>query len=177
MASLDLGADYPNPLTDDVLAAADVVVSMDCGDACAIYPGKRYLDRTLDDPQGSNSRDGPLHPRRPGHQGPKFVARVDHSRSCLSPICFLSLLTKGSHFTSITPSELFVCVHNAGRSQMAAGFLSRLARRCDEGPLRRKRPHRQLKSDAVEAMAEVGIDTRRKHRKSSPPMPCKPQMW
>ncbi len=45
---LDLGAEYPNPLTDDVLAAADVVVSMGCGDACAIYPGKRYLD----DPQG-----------------------------------------------------------------------------------------------------------------------------
>lgn len=49
---LDLGAKYPKPLTDDVLAAAYVVVSMGSGDACAIYPGKRYLDRTLDDPQG-----------------------------------------------------------------------------------------------------------------------------
>ena len=76
VASLDLGADYPNPLTDDVLAAADVVVSMDCGDACAIYPGKRYLDRTLDDPQGSNSRDGPLHPRRLGHQGPTLLREL-----------------------------------------------------------------------------------------------------
>lgn len=49
---LDLGAEYPKPLTDDVVAAADVVVSMGCGDACAIYPGKRYLDWTLDDPHG-----------------------------------------------------------------------------------------------------------------------------
>ena len=40
------------PLTDDVVAAADVVVSMGCGDACAIYPGKRYIDWTVDDPQG-----------------------------------------------------------------------------------------------------------------------------
>ncbi|ANS31455.1 arsenate reductase [Rhodococcus opacus] len=49
---LDLGAEYPKPLTDDVVAAADVVVSMGCGDACAIYPGKRYLDWALDDPEG-----------------------------------------------------------------------------------------------------------------------------
>ena len=53
-SGLDLGAEYPKPLTDDVVAAADVVVSMGCGDACAIYPGKRYLDWTLDDPQGQS---------------------------------------------------------------------------------------------------------------------------
>jgi protein-tyrosine-phosphatase len=39
-------------LTDDVVAAADVVVSMGCGDACAVYPGKRYLDWAIDDPAG-----------------------------------------------------------------------------------------------------------------------------
>ena len=49
---VDLGDEYPKPLTDDVVAAADVVVSMGCGDACAIYPGKRYLDWTIDDPAG-----------------------------------------------------------------------------------------------------------------------------
>ena len=47
---VDLGQEFPKPLTDDVVAAADVVVSMGCGDACAIYPGKRYLDWTLEDP-------------------------------------------------------------------------------------------------------------------------------
>lgn len=49
---LDLNAEYPKPLTDDVVAAADVVVSMGCGDRCPVYPGKRYLDWTLDDPDG-----------------------------------------------------------------------------------------------------------------------------
>lgn len=47
---VDLGAAYPKPLTDDVVAAADIVVTMGCGDSCAIYPGKRYLDWTLPDP-------------------------------------------------------------------------------------------------------------------------------
>ena len=47
---LDVASEYPKPLTDDVVAAADVVVSMGCGKACAIYPGKRYLDWTLADP-------------------------------------------------------------------------------------------------------------------------------
>jgi protein-tyrosine-phosphatase len=47
---LDLGQEFPKPLTDDVVAAADWVVSMGCGDACPIYPGKRYLDWTLKDP-------------------------------------------------------------------------------------------------------------------------------
>ena len=47
---VDLGQEFPKPLTDDVVAAADVVVSMGCGDACAIHPGKRYLYWTLEDP-------------------------------------------------------------------------------------------------------------------------------
>jgi arsenate reductase len=51
---IDLGQEFPKPLTDDVVAAADVVVSMGCGDACAIYPGKRYLDWTLQDPDGQS---------------------------------------------------------------------------------------------------------------------------
>jgi len=47
-----LGGEYPKPLTDEVVRAADVVVTMGCGDACPIYPGKRYLDWELDDPAG-----------------------------------------------------------------------------------------------------------------------------
>ena len=52
MAELGLSLDeaFPKPLTDDVVQAADVVVTMGCGDACAIYPGKRYLDWDLTDP-------------------------------------------------------------------------------------------------------------------------------
>ncbi|MDN7123076.1 arsenate reductase ArsC [Nocardioides sp. ChNu-153] len=47
---LDLSAQFPKPLTDDVVRAADVVITMGCGDACPIYPGKTYLDWALEDP-------------------------------------------------------------------------------------------------------------------------------
>ncbi|SFO17091.1 Protein-tyrosine-phosphatase [Geodermatophilus obscurus] len=49
---IDLGAEFPKPLTDDVVRAADVVVTMGCGDACPVYPGKRYLDWQVRDPAG-----------------------------------------------------------------------------------------------------------------------------
>ena len=51
-AGIDLGAEFPKPLTDDVVQAADVVVTMGCGDACPVYPGKRYLDWQVRDPAG-----------------------------------------------------------------------------------------------------------------------------
>lgn len=51
-AGLDLSREFPKPLTDDAVRAADVVITMGCGDACPIYPGKRYLDWELDDPAG-----------------------------------------------------------------------------------------------------------------------------
>ena len=47
---LDLAKEFPTPLTDEFVAAADVVITMGCGDACPIYPGKRYEDWELDDP-------------------------------------------------------------------------------------------------------------------------------
>ncbi|MEZ4502940.1 MAG: arsenate reductase ArsC [Dehalococcoidia bacterium] len=47
---LDLSQEFPKPLTDDVVKVADVVITMGCGDACPIYPGKRYLDWEVDDP-------------------------------------------------------------------------------------------------------------------------------
>ncbi|CAN5245051.1 arsenate reductase ArsC [soil metagenome] len=54
LAMLEVGVDiaheFPKPLTDDVVQAADVVVTMGCGDACPVYPGKLYLDWELDDP-------------------------------------------------------------------------------------------------------------------------------
>ncbi|WP_445186747.1 arsenate reductase ArsC [Pseudonocardia sp. Cha107L01] len=49
---LDISREFPKPLTDDVVRAADVVITMGCGDACPVYPGKRYLDWELDDPAG-----------------------------------------------------------------------------------------------------------------------------
>jgi arsenate reductase len=49
---LDLSKEFPKPLTDEVVEAADVVITMGCGDACPVYPGKRYLDWEIDDPAG-----------------------------------------------------------------------------------------------------------------------------
>ncbi len=49
---IDLAEAFPKPLTDEVVRAADVVITMGCGDACPIYPGKRYEDWQLDDPAG-----------------------------------------------------------------------------------------------------------------------------
>ena len=47
---IDLSGAYPKPLTDDVVRAADYVITMGCGDACPVYPGKRYLDWGIADP-------------------------------------------------------------------------------------------------------------------------------
>jgi arsenate reductase len=49
---LDLSREFPKPLTEEVVQAADVVITMGCGDACPLYPGKRYLDWEVDDPAG-----------------------------------------------------------------------------------------------------------------------------
>jgi arsenate reductase len=49
---LDLSREFPKPLTDDAVQAADVVITMGCEDACPIYPGKRYLNWDLTDPAG-----------------------------------------------------------------------------------------------------------------------------
>jgi protein-tyrosine-phosphatase len=49
---IDIGGEQPRRWTDDAVRAADVVVTMGCGDACPFYPGKRYLDWDLDDPAG-----------------------------------------------------------------------------------------------------------------------------
>ena len=49
---VDLSKEFPKPLTTEVVEAADVVVTMGCGDACPIFPGKRYLDWDLPDPNG-----------------------------------------------------------------------------------------------------------------------------
>ena len=51
---VDMSEEFPKPLTDEAVRAADVVITMGCGDACPIYPGKRYEDWVLDDPAGQD---------------------------------------------------------------------------------------------------------------------------
>jgi len=49
---IDIRAEFPKPWTDEVVRAVAVVITMGCGDACPLYPGKRYEDWELDDPAG-----------------------------------------------------------------------------------------------------------------------------
>jgi arsenate reductase (thioredoxin) len=57
---VDISKAFPKPLTEEVLRVADVVITMGCGDACPVWPGKRYLDWELDDPA-----DKPIEEVRP----------------------------------------------------------------------------------------------------------------
>jgi len=49
---LDASAEYPKPVSDEAARAADVIVTMGCGDACPVYPGTRVVDWELTDPAG-----------------------------------------------------------------------------------------------------------------------------
>jgi arsenate reductase len=51
---VDISKEFPKPLSDEVVRAADAVITMGCGDACPIYPGKRYEDWELEDPEGKD---------------------------------------------------------------------------------------------------------------------------
>jgi arsenate reductase (thioredoxin) len=51
---VDISEEFPKPITDDAVRAADVVITMGCGDACPIYPGKRYEDWAVEDPDGKD---------------------------------------------------------------------------------------------------------------------------
>jgi len=75
---LDLSHEFPKPLTGESVAAADVVITMGCGDACPIYPGKRYEDWDLEDPAGA----GPAGVRRIRDE---IAGRVDRLLGELAP--------------------------------------------------------------------------------------------
>lgn len=54
---IDIGSEIPQPWADEIIRAADVVVTMGCGDACPVFPGKRYVDWELEDPSGRTLDD------------------------------------------------------------------------------------------------------------------------
>ena len=122
------------------MRAADVVVTMGCGDVCPVYPGTRYEDWAVGDPALAS---------------PEGVAaiRADLDARVRTPAHHLGRVMT-------TPSVLFVCVHNAGRSQMAAGFLAALSGGAVEVRSAGSMPADQVNPVAVDAMAEVGIDIR-----------------
>ena len=51
---VDMSEEFPKPITDEAVEAADVVITMGCGDACPVFPGKRYEDWELEDPEGKD---------------------------------------------------------------------------------------------------------------------------
>ena len=51
---IDITGEFPKPWTDEIVRAADVVITMGCGDACPVFPGKRYEDWQLEDPAGQD---------------------------------------------------------------------------------------------------------------------------
>jgi arsenate reductase len=54
---IDISGEYPKPWTDEIVRAADVVITMGCGDACPVFPGRRYEDWDLPDPAGKDIDD------------------------------------------------------------------------------------------------------------------------
>jgi arsenate reductase len=54
---IDISKEFPKPWTDEVVRAADVVITMGCGDACPVFPGKRYEEWTLEDPHGKDTEE------------------------------------------------------------------------------------------------------------------------
>ena len=143
---IDISGEYPKPWTDEVVRAADVVITMGCGDACPVFPGRRYEEWVLDDPKGLDVvavrpiRDEIEH---------RVRALVDE----LVPAT--PLIPRGAHTVSDIPSVLFVCVRNGGKSQMAAGLMRQIAGDTGRGPLRRNRT-RQLDQRAVRRGAHRG---------------------
>lgn len=98
---LDLSREFPKPLTDNAVRAADLVITMGCGDACPVYTGKRYLDWELPDPAGQ-----PLDIVR------QIRDAIDQSvRQLLN-----ELLPTSSHSTSSEPSRRTPCPEPARKA-------------------------------------------------------------
>ncbi|GAA1684447.1 hypothetical protein GCM10009830_34730 [Glycomyces endophyticus] len=75
-AGFDIAQEFPKPLTDEAVRASDVVITMGCGDACPIYPGKRYLNWDLDVPRRSRPRLRPHPQRRHRRTRPRTAGRA-----------------------------------------------------------------------------------------------------
>ena len=76
---IDISDQVPSILETEQVRESDVVITMGCGDACPIFPGKRYEDWELEDPAGKDDRHRPPHPRR--HPRPRRRTASPPSRS------------------------------------------------------------------------------------------------
>ena len=85
---LDLSKEFPKPLTDEFVQAADVVITMGCGDACPFYPGKRYLDWELEDPAGKARGRRAADPGRDRPPGARFARGVAGAQDVITSASF-----------------------------------------------------------------------------------------
>jgi len=76
---IDMSREQPKLMTDEAVQASDVVVTMGCGDACPVYPGKRYEDWKLDDPAGRSLEES-AHPGRDRATGQGAAGRAGERR-------------------------------------------------------------------------------------------------
>ena len=141
---IDISAEQPKLLTTDAVEASDVVITMGCGDACPIFPGKRYLDWQLPDPAGKGvdavrpirdeiDRAGPR-PRRRAHR--RRIPRQRHD----DPVGAVRLRPQRR------------------KSQMAAGLMRKAAGGRVIAHSAGTDPGAQINALSAEALAEVGVD-------------------
>ena len=127
-----------------------MVITMGCGDACPVFPGKRYLDWELDRPGGKGVDAVRPDPRRDRPPGPRAPRRADRCRP----------RRHGAAMT--TPSVLFVCVRNGGKSQMAAGLMRKAAGGRVAVHSAGTNPGSKINALSAEVLAEVGVDMSRR---------------
>ena len=122
---LDISHEFPKPLTNDKVQTTDIVITMGCGDACPVYPGKRYLDWDLPDPARALPRSGTAHPRRDRAPCPGLAGRAGRppgplTLNLLYGNCVQPHRAEASHNDPICALRLAtVCkplaAHNGGR--------------------------------------------------------------
>ena len=161
---IELSEAFPKPLTDRVVRAADVIVTMGCGDACPVYPGKRYLDWDVTDPEGRPSRRSGRSATTSRGASPRCSASSGSDRARPAPLPPDTAPHRPPDpegpppMSTDRPSVLFVCVHNAGRSQMAAAYLAHLSGGAVEVRSAGSAPGERVNPVAAAAMLEEGID-------------------
>jgi protein-tyrosine-phosphatase len=148
---IHLSHEFPKRLTTDAVEAADVVITMGCGDACPIFPGKRYLDWQLTDPAGRG-----VEAVRPIRDDIDARVRALLAELTTQPPagrrCAREPMTPPS-----APTVLFVCVSNSGKSQMAAGLCNTASGGTVVAYSAGTDPAPSLNAVSVQALAELGV--------------------
>ncbi|UGT62184.1 low molecular weight phosphatase family protein [Nocardia asteroides] len=143
--------EYPKPLDPAIAAHAEVVVVLGTEAELDLPPGPRLLRWDTDEPS-ARGIDGIERMR---------LIRKDIAARVHALLTELDIPTTGKGDRPVTtgkPSVLFVCIYNAGRSQMAAAFLTHLAADAVEVSSAGSDPADRVNPAAIEAMAELGID-------------------